>query len=363
MLKEVFLERKNLELKSSLIFNKLSTYDQFINKLLSLKQSIKYDYNKLKLKQITLSKELLNESDKVTDNYSSKLLLEQEKSKKKSIFEEKFIQENEKFLSKLYLYEETETKIISQNSNYKYLADFIKDILKLYSILIGYYLAKKKINLEINKLEKEINELEYIIKLIEQEDYGKDFEQEIDEDTTIFKSLYFLDLQNYIYQIFYLNFQNKFYLHIVNNLKYQTLNDHGSEAHIKSEVDLLSSQLNITYINSLNKDEDVELSNIPERNLLEILLKINNYAKNKLNVIFNKQHNNNPKKTRNNLLNSNYSTNGNGKLNSDNCDLEFNKKVENIKKSSVVFYNEKGITNYLSDSRKATIGILNAQPS
>lgn len=339
----------------------MASFDIFMNNLLSIKQSINFEYNKLSCKQIALSKDLKKESDKLTNDYNAKLLREQEKTKQKTIFEEKFINADMKYLPKLYSYEKIEGKLVKQNSNYKFLSDFINDLFKLYSILIGYYNAKKNINSEINKLENEISELEYIIKLIEQEDYGKDYEEELDNDSVLNKASDFVDLQNYIYQVFYIKFADKFY-QLMENSQLSSIKE-LIETNINGEENQNQNMLSLSTnlkanLTTISKKSENNLFN--KLTLFEIVAKINNFVKNKINIINknSQSENNSVKKTRNNQLNNN---NSQGNFNSNNCDLEFNKKVDSIKKSSIIFYNEKGIGSYMTNLRKATVGILNPQ--
>lgn len=170
-------------------------------------ESLKH-YYKVESQHIDFrKKEIELEFNNQLEQYRSKLntkINKDEIKQPKSILEDKIFYNNET-IEKLEIYKQISAEIISKATPVKNITEFVNDILKLFDACSGISNSISTILKQISYLEIEIDQLDYIIKLLE-DDSEIDYEEKVKLKGVTDAAGNFISAQNFLLQYYFVQF-------------------------------------------------------------------------------------------------------------------------------------------------------------
>lgn len=334
---------KTIQIRSKSTFSRIRLFDKELTTILSTRKVINYEYDKLKQKEDKLKKTINKEItllNNIQNSRNPKIKFDNEINT--NVFNNVIIQSklniNDNLLTKL---EEIESKLLiktdSQNIN-----AFIGSCLKFILNIKGYLASNNKISSQINISEAEINSLQSLVELIECSG-GDDNEINNKSENINTEIQKFLDFQNFFFQSIIRKF------------------NHSITVNLASKLSTL--KLKVYETNSDLKESNKRIV-IQEDDALEDFFVISKFfEKNFVKMSRKEKENSIVKKNYKSLIGSNPYILGNLlniQRNENNSEYEYNKRYDQIKKSTLSFYYEKGLSKYIENIRESTNNILNS---
>lgn len=213
MLKEMEV---NLKENNIVMVNRLAAFNNEIESKQSLIRFYNVELESLNNKE----RELLEKFQTEMNNYDSMLShhilsnksQEEDENllKSKSVFSIKFLDDQVNFNKIKELESILLTNMEKNKYEFKDITELINNVIHKIKTIKGFHISKNQIKEQMNLLENDTVQLDYIIKLFNDKSAKKEISNTMEIEKIQHKALTYLDAQNFIMQMNYLDFNNIF---------------------------------------------------------------------------------------------------------------------------------------------------------